>query len=81
MATAPEGYSYQRCDRYTAKEFVDMFRARGRKLLQRALEYVMEHPKDVYDTDDEIAIVSGEHVLCPHDSEWRAIRRMQVRGV
>ena len=51
----PEGYTYKRCDQYSAKEFLKMFQ--GKKAKETAQNYLNEHPKEVYDTDDEIAVL------------------------
>ena len=52
-----------RCDRYSRDEFLRMFTNPKGEVSAKALEYVDQHPKDVYDTDDEIAIRSGESVI------------------
>lgn len=54
MNDIPEGYTYTRCDQYTAEEFVGMFKSKD--VHKIAEEYVQEHPKEIYNTDDEIAI-------------------------
>lgn len=50
----PEGYTFKRCDQYSAEELIECF-GTGR-MQELAREYISAHPKEVYDTDDEIAI-------------------------
>jgi len=51
---AVEGYTYKRCDLYSADEFIMLF---GNALTQSdAAEYVRDNPKELYNTDDEIAV-------------------------
>lgn len=54
MISIPEGYTYTRCDLYSADEFVAMFQ----NVITRgiAIEYVRNNPKEKYNTDDEIAV-------------------------
>lgn len=54
MLDIPEGYTYVRCDQYKAEDFAKMYR-KG-YMRDACLEYMKEHPKDIYNTDDEIAI-------------------------
>jgi hypothetical protein len=64
----PDGYSYRRCDRFTRDEFLRMFTRyeKGKaKTSPNALKYVEEHPKEVYTTDDEVAIRSGGYMISP----------------
>ena len=52
--SVPEGYTYMRCDLYSADDFVELFQnalARG-----IAKEYVRDNPKEQYNTDDEITV-------------------------
>ena len=50
----PEGYTYTRCDVYTAEEFIAKYTSdKMRKICE---EYVRENPKEQYNTDDEIAL-------------------------
>ena len=54
MKPIPEGYTYTRCDIYSANEFIELF---GNVIAQGvAAEYVRNNPKEQYDTDDEIAV-------------------------
>lgn len=53
-----EGYTYQRCDRYTVEEFKTIFTQKGCKVPSRnCLEYIAQNPKKIYNTDDEIAVI------------------------
>lgn len=52
----PEGYTYIRCDQYTPEEFRQMYTNQKGHVSATAKEYMMMHPKDLYNTDDEIAI-------------------------
>lgn len=56
MFSIPEGYTYTRCDLYSAEEFIDLFQ----NVMTRsvATEYVTVNPKEIYNTDDEIAVYS-----------------------
>lgn len=54
MPGIPEGYTYKRCDQYTAEEFIAMYQSKETK--ERCIQYVKDNPKPVYNTDDEIAI-------------------------
>ena len=54
MATIPEGYTYIRCDQYSADEFLAMFQSIGMREIVAA--YIKDNPKDIYNTDDEIAV-------------------------
>lgn len=54
MSNVPEGYTYKRCDRYTPEEFLAMYKSRDMKRVCR--EYIQENPKDIYTTDDQIAL-------------------------
>lgn len=54
MNDIPEGYTYTRCDQYTAEEFAGMFKSKD--VHKIAEDYVKEYPKEMYNTDDEIAI-------------------------
>lgn len=63
----PDGYSYRRCDRFTRDEFLEMFPGESPwSLRKEALKYVDEHPKDVYTTDDEVAVRSGRSTIRVH---------------
>lgn len=54
MKSIPEGYTYTRCDLYSANEFIELF---GNVIAQGvAAEYVRDNPKEQYDTDDEITV-------------------------
>lgn len=50
----PEGYTYIRCDRYSPKEFLEKYKDKETEKVCK--EYIAEHKKEYYDTDDEIAI-------------------------
>lgn len=52
MLDIPEGYTYQRCDQYTAEEFIAMYQSKDSK--ERCIQYVKDNPKPFYNTDDEI---------------------------
>ena len=52
--SVPEGYTFERCDQYSAEGLIDSFGS-GR-MQELAREYVAANPKEVYNTDDEIAI-------------------------
>lgn len=54
MKDIPEGYTYMRCDQYTAEEFIKNYSNKAAKEIVR--EYTQEHPKEFYNTDDEIAV-------------------------
>lgn len=54
MANIPEGYTYTRCDQYTADEFLGMFQSDSMRRIVG--DYIQTHPKDRYNTDDEIAV-------------------------
>ena len=57
MKNVTEGYTYMRCDLYSADEFIDLF---GNALTRAtAAEYVRDNPKDLYNTDDEIAVYNA----------------------
>ena len=49
-----EGYTYKRCDQYSKEEFINMFQSGDMRRI--VIEYVENNPKDVYNTDDEIAV-------------------------
>lgn len=54
MPAIPEGYTYKRCDQYNKDEFLDMYKSKDmRKIVE---EYVTSNLKDLYNTDDEIAV-------------------------
>ena len=60
----PEGYTYSRCDTYTAEELIkacslaDEFTWRTREWRNpHAVAYVKAHPKETYNVDDNIAIM------------------------
>jgi len=54
MPAIPEGYTYKRCDEYSKDEFLGMYKSKD---MHRIVEdYVKSHPKDIYNTDDEIAV-------------------------
>lgn len=50
----PEGYTYKRCDIYTPDEFLSMYDKRQQRDICES--YIKDHPKEYYNTDDEIAI-------------------------
>ena len=54
MKPIPEGYTYTRCDRYTPEEFLEKYG--GINLRDICEQYMKDNPKEVYNTDDEIAI-------------------------
>lgn len=54
MANIPEGYTYTRCDQYSADEFLGMFQSNDMRRI--VTEYIKDNPKDIYNTDDEIAV-------------------------
>jgi len=54
MLDIPEGYTYTRCDQYSADEFMAMFKNDSMRRI--VWEYIQAHPKDRYNTDDEIAV-------------------------
>lgn len=57
MKPIPDGYTYTRCDQYTPDEFIKRhtdFRGKPRPI---CIEYMQDHPKKVYTTDDDIALV------------------------
>ena len=54
MTDIPDGYSYIRCDRYKPEDFTKMYREGYMRDVCE--EYVRKHPKEWYDTNDEIAI-------------------------
>lgn len=54
MKSIPEGYTYTRCDIYSANEFIELFGNAAAQI--DAIEYVRNNPKDFYNTDDEIAV-------------------------
>jgi len=57
MRNIPEGYTYKRCDQYTKEEFLKLYINPGCKNPSKdALKYVTENPKEVYNTDDIIAV-------------------------
>lgn len=54
MNDIPEGYKYIRCDQYSPEAFLELYRSKEmRKVCQ---EYIQAHPKEIYTTDDQIAI-------------------------
>jgi hypothetical protein len=57
----PAGYTYTRCDIYTAHEFAEMF-ARIPEIVNA---YIAENPKEIYNTDDQIAVrhKADEHFI------------------
>ena len=59
----PPGYTYKRCDTYTADELIAACSAGGNRGLTRcgrknpyAEEYVRQNPKQQYTVDDKMAI-------------------------
>lgn len=54
MASIPEGYTYKRCDQYSADEFLGMFQSNCMREI--VVAYIKDNPKDIYNTDDEIAV-------------------------
>ncbi len=54
MVDIPEGYTYTRCDQYSADEFMGMFQSESMRKIVEA--YIEDNPKDIYNTDDEIAV-------------------------
>lgn len=54
MTNIPEGYTYRRCDQYSADEFLGMFQSDGMREIVAA--YIKDNPKDIYNTDDEITV-------------------------
>jgi len=54
MLDIPEGYTYVRCDQHSGKEFLKMCTKKGHKDVCE--EYMKVNPKDIYNTDDEIAV-------------------------
>ena len=54
MNPIPEGYKYTRCDQYSPDEFLELYKSKEMKKVCK--EYIEEHPKDIYTTDDQIAI-------------------------
>ena len=55
MRSIPDGYTYTRCDRYSADEFVEQFESVLGKSV--AAEYIQDNPKEEYSTDDQIAVM------------------------
>ena len=56
MRAIPEGYTYVRCDQYTPEEFIRMYTNDKGEISEYCLEYMRDNPKDIYNTDDQIAI-------------------------
>jgi len=54
MPAIPEGYTYKRCDLYSKDEFLDMYTSNDMRRI--VTEYIKDNPKDIYNTDDEIAV-------------------------
>lgn len=72
MNNIPEGYTYKRCDQYSVDEFLGMFKSKDMRRIVE--EYIRENPKEVYNTDDEIAvhqIHNGRSANSMHDVEHR----------
>lgn len=54
MKDIPEGYTYTRCDQYSAEEFLEHYTSD--RMRELCTEYIRDNPKEVYNTDDEIEL-------------------------
>lgn len=63
MLNIPEGYTYIRCDQYTPEEFKQQYTNDKGHVSLNCIEYMLRNPKNIYNTDDMIAIhnMSLEH--------------------
>ena len=52
----PEGYTFTRCNHYTKKEFMEMYKDGNGNISFYCVEYMRDHPKKNYTVDDRIAI-------------------------
>lgn len=61
----PEDYTFTRCDKFTREEFINMYKDEMCHAILDCLDYLEKHPKDIYDTDDILAIreISKEHYI------------------
>lgn len=65
MKPIPEGYTYIRCDQYSAEEFIKRHTDRSGVMTEICHRYVLDNPKPFYNTDDDIALMQlhDEHVV------------------
>lgn len=52
----PDGYTYERCDRFTPAEFIEMYTDKDGNICRECIEYMTANPKGHYTFSDQMEI-------------------------
>ena len=78
----PEGYTYINCNHYTPEEFVRACSPAIKGCInQNALDYVRDHPRKTYDTEDLYRVRMMRPVLRSEGKRKKAERKNEKRPV